>query len=104
MLEGIDRELPNTRGFVLTQVKDSPLAQVLIQSLNPTPLKFDDFCGRTYGLGRTAVLTTDAGARWAPTGPRGPVNFWSTRPMADASHRRYNRFSMQPNATEGKSW
>ena len=69
LLDGVDRVLPNITGFVLTQTKDSPLSQVLIRSpKTPDPYSPENatiLAVWTYGLGRTAVLTTDAGARWA---------------------------------------
>ena len=66
LLDGVDRELPPIEGFVLTQTKDSPLSQVLIQSPKPdSPENATVLAVWTYGLGRTAVLTTDAGALWA---------------------------------------
>ena len=63
LLDGVDRLLPPISGFVLTQTKESPLAQVLIQSPKPeSPENATVLAVWTYGLGRTAVLTTDAGA------------------------------------------
>lgn len=65
-LDGIDRQLPPISGFVLTQTKDSPLAQVVLRSPTPdTPENATILATWNYGLGRTAVLTTDAGAKWA---------------------------------------
>lgn len=95
MLEGIDRELPNTRGFVLTQVKDSPLAQVLIQSPKPdSPENSTILAVWTYGLGRTAVLTTDAGARWASD--------WASWPGYEAFYSQLVRWLMRPTGDTGK--
>ncbi|MEC8475138.1 MAG: glutamine amidotransferase, partial [Planctomycetota bacterium] len=65
-MQGIERNLPPISGFVLTQTKDSPLAQVIIQSPKPdAPENATIAAAWTYGLGRSAVITTDGGARWA---------------------------------------
>ncbi len=95
LLDGVDRVLPPIKGFVLTQTKDSPLAQVLIQSPKPdSPENATVLAVWTYGLGRTAVLTTDAGARWASdwTEWGGYEKFLQpTRSLADATHRRHRQ-------------
>ncbi len=65
-MEGIPRDLPPISGFVLTQTKENPLSQVIVQSPKPdSPENATIAAAWTYGLGRTAVVTTDAGARWA---------------------------------------
>ena len=95
MLDGIDRTLPNTRGFVLTQVKDSPLAQVLIQSPKPdSPENATILAVWTYGLGRTAVVTTDAGARWASN--------WTEWAGYEAFYSQLVRWLMRPTGDTGK--
>lgn len=95
MLDGIDRILPNTRGFVLTQVKNSPLAQVLIQSPKPdSPENATILAVWTYGLGRTAVVTTDAGARWASN--------WTDWAGYEAFYSQLVRWLMRPTGDTGK--
>ncbi len=95
MLDGIDRILPTTSGFVLTQVKDSPLAQVLIQSPKPdSPENATILAVWTYGLGRTAVLTTDSGARWASN--------WTQWPGYEAFYSQLVRWLMRPTGDTGK--
>ena len=95
MLDGIDRILPSTRGFVLTQTKDSPLSQVLIQSPKPdSPENATILAVWTYGLGRTAVLTTDAGARWASN--------WTEWPGYEAFYSQLVRWLMRPTGDTGK--
>jgi len=95
MLDGIDRVLPPTRGFVLTQIKDSPLAQVLIQSPKPdSPENATILAVWTYGLGRTAVLTTDAGARWASS--------WTEWAGYEAFFSQLVRWLMRPTGDTGK--
>ena len=65
IVQGID-SLPPISGFVLTTVKDSPLVETI--ALSPQPQDERNatvMAAWSYGLGRTAVLTTDAGKRWA---------------------------------------
>ncbi len=95
MLEGIDRVLPPISGFVLTQTKDSPLAQVLVQSPKPdSPENATVLAVWTYGLGRTAVLTTDAGARWASD--------WTEWDGYDKFYSQLVRWLMRPTGDTGK--
>lgn len=95
MLDGIDRVLPPITGFVMTQTKDSPLAQVLIQSPKPDqPENATILAVWTYGLGRTAVLTTDAGARWA--------NAWNDWGDYDKFYSQLVRWLMRPTGDTGK--
>ncbi len=95
LLDGIDRVLPPISGFVLTQTKDSPLAQVLIQSPKPdTPENATVLAVWTYGLGRTAVLTTDAGARWASS--------WADWADYDKFFSQLVRWLMRPTGDTGK--
>ncbi|MCO8122458.1 VWA domain-containing protein [Stieleria sp. TO1_6] len=95
LLDGIDRVLPPITGFVMTQTKDSPLAQVLIQSPKPDqPENATILAAWTYGLGRTAVLTTDAGARWASS--------WNDWEDYDKFHSQLVRWLMRPTGDTGK--
>jgi len=85
--------LPPLTGFVLTTVKDHPLVEVSIVADMPDAFKNNAtiLAGWTYGLGRTAVFTSDAGKRWA-TQWTGWENYdklfsqlvrWSMRPPGD---------------------
>jgi uncharacterized membrane protein/Mg-chelatase subunit ChlD len=98
LLDGIDRTLPNISGFVLTHTKDSPLAQVLVRSpKTPEPYSPENatvLAVWTYGLGRTAVLTTDAGARWASD--------WTEWQGYDKFHSQLVRWLMRPTGDTGK--
>ncbi|MGB7347126.1 MAG: VWA domain-containing protein [Pirellulaceae bacterium] len=95
LLEGVDPALPPIRGFVFTQTKDSPLAQVLIQSPKPDqPENATVLAVWPYGLGRTAVLTTDAGARWAGA--------WNDWPGYDKFYSQLVRWLMRPTGDNGK--
>ena len=92
---GIDRVLPPISGFVLTQTKDSPLAQVLIQSPKPdSPENATILAVWTYGLGRTAALTTDGGARWASS--------WTEWAGYEKFHSQLVRWLMRPTGDTGK--
>ena len=95
MLDGIDRVLPPISGFVLTQTKDSSLARVLVQSPKPAqPENATILAVWQYGLGRTAVLTTDAGARWADS--------WNEWGDYDKFHSQLVRWLMRPTGDTGK--
>jgi uncharacterized membrane protein len=95
MLEGIAaNELPPIQGFVMTTVKDNPLVEVSIRSPKPDPANSTVLASWTYGLGRTAVLTTDAGYRWADQ--------WRDWPGYDKLFGQLVRWSMRPTGEEGK--
>jgi hypothetical protein len=91
-LAGLSGPLPPIRGYVLTERKSNPLVQVGVTS----PLPGDDdvntiFASWNYGIGRSVVITTDAGQRWATAWPEweGYGRFyeqvvrWSMRPGGD---------------------
>ncbi len=95
LLDGVDRVVPPISGFVLTQTKDSPLAQVLIQSPKPdSPENATILAVWNYGLGRTAVLTTDAGARWATD--------WTQWSGYEKFYSQLVRWLMRPTGDTGK--
>ncbi len=64
LLAGIDTP-PPIHGYVMTTMKDSPLAQSLITAPGPQETNHPVLAVWQYGLGRSAVLTTDGGQRWA---------------------------------------
>ncbi len=95
LLDGVDRVLPSISGFVLTQAKESSLAQVLIQSPKPdSPENATILAVWTYGLGRTAVLTTDSGTRWASS--------WTEWGGYDKLYSQLVRWLMRPTGDTGK--
>ena len=96
LLDGIDRVFPNTRGFVMTQTKETSLAQVLLQSNKPAgqPENATILAVWPYGAGRTAVLTTDAGARWAST--------WNQWEDYEKFFSQLVRWTMRPTGDTGK--
>lgn len=64
LLLGVDTP-PPIHGYVMTTMKDSPLAQSLITAPGPQDTPHPILAVWQYGLGRSAVLTTDGGQRWA---------------------------------------
>lgn len=105
ILQGIEGELPPISGFVMTTVKENPLVEVSAISPKPADEKNSTILASwTYGLGRTAVLTTDAGYRWAKwTDWENYDKFfsqlvrWSMRPVNDMG-----KFSVATDVKDGK--
>ncbi|MEL6897869.1 MAG: glutamine amidotransferase, partial [Planctomycetota bacterium] len=102
-IEGIDAFPPIT-GYVLTDNQVKPLAQQLLLVPESTLEQFKDKEGNlpsntvlaawNYGLGRTAVLTTDAGARWAQD--------WAEWENYDRFYSQLVRWLMRPTGDTGK--
>jgi uncharacterized membrane protein len=99
-------ELPPIRGFVLTTVKDNPLVEVTIRSPDPVEEENSTILANwTYGLGRSAIFTSDAGKRWTSswTGWENYDPFfaqlvrWAMRPTEDRG-----RFSIATDLRDGK--
>lgn len=93
-------------GFVMTSVKTSSLVQVLLD--HPTFRKEGTgtiAAAWTYGLGRTAVWTTDAGHAWAAAWKQRPdfeplltgLVRWTMRPPSGGE-----RFAVHADAHEGQ--
>ncbi len=94
ILQGINNPPPPIRGFVLTSLKKSPLVEVSLLSPDPPdPSNATLLASWTYGLGRTAVLTTDAGKRWA--------NSWTAWEGYDQLFSQLVRWSMRPTGDQG---
>ncbi len=95
ILQGLPRPLPNLKGFVLTSVKDSSLVQVPIRASQPTePENQTILATWEYGLGRTAVFTSDAGKRWADR--------WTDWSGYDQFFSQLVRWSMRPTQSDAK--
>lgn len=95
MLDGVNPLFPPISGFVLTQTKESALARVLVQSDVPAEKENATILAAwTYGLGRTAVLTTDAGARWSSS--------WNDWEDGDKFYSQLVRWLMRPTGDTGK--
>lgn len=92
VLSGIDSDLPPLKGFVMTTPKSNPLVQTVLTSPVPTGQVNPLLSVWQYGLGRTAVWSTDAGHRWAAdwTGWAGYEKFytqlvrWLMRPVGES--------------------
>ncbi|MGL4512095.1 MAG: VWA domain-containing protein [Lacipirellulaceae bacterium] len=92
-LQGIDA-VPPIAGFVQTTVKPSSLVEVILRSpLPPEAESSTVLAAWTYGLGKTAVLTTDAGARWA--------NAWTSWSDYDRAMSQLVRWAMRPTGETG---
>jgi Mg-chelatase subunit ChlD len=93
MLQGIDA-VPPISGFVQTTVKPSSLVDVVLRSPRPPEAESSTILATwTYGLGKTAVLTTDTGARWA--------NAWTAWPDFDRFASQLVRWAMRPTGDTG---
>jgi hypothetical protein len=107
MISGIDGPLPPIRGFVLTSKKQSGgmITTPLVSPLPAGEVNSTILAGWTYGLGRAAAFTTDAGARWTDgwVGTAlydkifGQIIRWSMRPAGDAGD-----FSVATEMADGK--
>ncbi|MEQ1825755.1 MAG: VWA domain-containing protein [Pirellula sp.] len=95
VLSGITGELPKLRGFVLTERKESPLVEVPLISSKPDAKETASLLATwTYGLGRTAVFTSDAGKRWASD--------WVDSPYYDQFFSQLVRWTMRPSNDDSK--
>ncbi len=103
---GIDT-LPPIRGFVMTTVKQNPLVEVPVISPYPSTVENGTLLATwTYGLGRAAVFTSDAGSRWTNSWTTwgqydklfGQLVRWSMRPSGESSN-----FSLATRARDGKT-
>ncbi len=95
ILSGIAGDLPTLRGYVLTERKESPLVEVPLRSTKPAETDNASILATwTYGLGRTAVFTTDAGNRWAEG--------WVNAPFYDQFFSQMVRWTMRPSNDDSK--
>lgn len=95
ILQGIDDAIPPVTGLVMTTVKENPLVEVALLSKEPADEKNATLMAAwTYGLGRTAVLTTDSGARWATS--------WNQWANYDKLFSQLIRWAMRPVNDTGK--
>jgi uncharacterized membrane protein len=106
IMRGIEA-LPPLQGFVMTTVKQNPLVEVLLISPYPSTVENATLLATwTYGLGRTAVFTSDAGSRWTNTWTQweqydklfGQLVRWSMRPTGEAEN-----FSLATRLRDGKT-
>jgi len=95
IVQGIEGPLPPLKGMVMTTVKENPLVEVAVRSPDPEdPQNATILAAWTYGLGRTAVVTTDAGHRWASA--------WTQWENYDKFYSQLVRWAMRPSSEGGK--
>ncbi len=95
MIRGLQPQLPPIKGYVLTQVKQNPLVEVVLRAPRPAdPGTNTILAGWTYGLGRSVALTTDDGARWATD--------WTAWDGFEKLASQMVRWAMRPVAEQGK--
>ncbi|MDZ4657282.1 MAG: VWA domain-containing protein [Bythopirellula sp.] len=94
MLTGIEGAFPPLAGFVQTTVKENSLVEVLLRSPVPAIEKNATVLATwTYGLGKAAVLTTDAGSLWAGS--------WKSWDNYEKFFSQLVRWSMRPAGEQG---
>ena len=95
ILNGFEEGVPPIRGLVLTTVKENPLVEVLLRSpLPPNPKNATLLATWTYGAGKAAALTTDAGQRWASA--------WTQWDGYDKFFQQLVRWAMRPTDEGGR--
>jgi uncharacterized membrane protein/Mg-chelatase subunit ChlD len=95
ILQGISAPPPRISGLVMTTVKDNPLVEVALLSKEPADEKNATLLAAwTYGLGRTAVVTTDDGSKWAAG--------WTEWENYDKLYSQLIRWAMRPVNDTGK--
>ena len=95
VMRSVQGSPPPLTGFVLSRRKENPLVQTLLE----TPKFASEGSGTIaatwiYGLGRTAVWSTDCGQAWAGA--------WNDWPQFDALLTGLVRWTMRPPATGGR--
>ncbi|MCA9237797.1 MAG: VWA domain-containing protein [Planctomycetales bacterium] len=95
IIRGLDVDaLPPINGFVLTDVKQNPLVEVILRSPIPVDEKTSTVLAAwNYGAGKTVALTTDAGHRWATA--------WSGWDGYDKLFSQIVRWAMRPTGDTG---
>lgn len=94
VLSGLTSPPPPLSGFVMTTPKTNPLVQTVMVSPVPAGQENPILSVWQYGLGRTAVLTTDAGNRWATN--------WVSWPGYEKLFEQLVRWLMRPTGDTGK--
>lgn len=95
IVQGLSRDLPDLRGFVLTSVKSSALVQVPILANKPGEQDNQTILATwQYGAGKTAVFTSDVGKRWAGS--------WASWPGYDQFFTQMVRVVMRPTKSDAK--
>jgi uncharacterized membrane protein len=93
ILQGID-QFPPISGFVMNTLKKSSLVEQILRTPYPADAEHSTLLAVwTYGLGKTAVVSTDAGARWA--------NDWTAWDNYGRFYGQLVRWSMRPTGDTG---
>ncbi|MAT70603.1 MAG: hypothetical protein CMJ58_13880 [Planctomycetaceae bacterium] len=108
IIRGLDVDaLPPISGFVLTDVKQNPLVEVILRSPIPVDEKTSTVLAAwNYGAGKTVALTTDAGRRWADTWTAwdgydklfSQIVRWAMRPVGDTGN-----YTVATNVGDGRT-
>ena len=107
ILSGLVEGVPPITGLVLTSVKESPLVEVVLRSPQPAnPKNATVLATWSFGAGKAAAFTSDAGRRWAISWPGwegydkffGQLVRWAMRPTDDAQ-----RYAVAANVREGRT-
>lgn len=107
ILNGVEGSVPPISGLVLSTVKDNPLVEVILQSPLPANEKNATVLATwTYGAGKAAAFTTDAGRRWAARWREwdgydkffGQLVRWAMRPAGDTG-----KFNVATNVRDGRT-
>ncbi len=94
MFTGIEGDFPAINGFVQTTVKENSLVEVLLRSPVPAVEKNATLLATwTYGLGKAAAFTTDAGSLWATQ--------WKNWGNYEKFFSQLVRWSMRPAGEQG---
>ena len=94
VLSGLESSPPLLNGYVMTTPKSNPLVQTVMTSPVPAGQENPLLSVWQYGLGRSAVLTTDAGQRWATS--------WVSWPGYEKLFEQLVRWLMRPTGDTGK--
>ncbi|MCA9240415.1 MAG: VWA domain-containing protein [Planctomycetales bacterium] len=93
VVQGIE-SFPPVAGFVLNSLKKNSLVDQVIRLPEPAEQEHSTLLATwTYGLGKTAVVSTDAGARWA--------NDWTAWENYGRFYTQLIRWSMRPTGDTG---
>jgi Mg-chelatase subunit ChlD len=94
ILSGLEKTVPPISGFVMSTPKENPLVQTVLSSPLPQGQENPILSVWQYGLGRTAVLATDGGQRWASA--------WTQWPEHEKLFSQLVRWLMRPTGDTGK--
>ncbi|MGE0756266.1 MAG: glutamine amidotransferase [Pirellulaceae bacterium] len=106
ILQGINAPPPPISGLVMTTLKENPLVEVALLANEPADERNATLLATwTYGLGRTAVVTTDVGTKWAAswtnwenyTKLMSQLVRWAMRPVNET-----DKFSIATQVKDGK--